>query len=130
MSTPVERQDTGAWRRRVDTKLTYLSKGHKDLTDRLDLYEKSMDVNTKITKGIDTKVDDLIIKTTAAVEYAARVSLTSRAVSWLVHVSQKVLVQVGQIGVGILFLLTLYFVARNSGGWAKAFINIFNGNLS
>ena len=130
MSTPVERQDTGAWRRRVDTKLTYLSKGHKDLTDRLDVYEKSMDDNTKITKGIDKKVDDLIVKTTAAVEYAARVSLTSRALSWLARWSQRVLIQVGQIGVGILFLLSLYFVFKNSGDWGKAFINIFNGNLS
>jgi hypothetical protein len=107
-----------------------LSKGHKDLTDRLDVYEKSMDDNTKITKGIDRKVDDLIEKTAAAVAYAQRVSLTSRAFSWLVHFSQKMLVQVGQIGVGILFLLTLYFVFRNSGDWGKAFINIFNGNLS
>ena len=126
----IEKQDPGPWRRRVDKKLNYLSKGHEDLTARLDVYEKSIDNNTKITRGIDEKVDALIEKTQVAVDLATKASLTAKVAHWIIFISQKILIQIGQIGVGILFLLTLYFIARSSGDWAKGFVNIFNGNLN
>ena len=125
----IEKLDPAPWRRRVDKKLNYLSKGHEDLTARLDVYEKSIDDNTRITKSIDKKVDELISNTATAVELATRAKWTTRAICWVAKVSQKILIQIGQIGVGILFLLTLYFIVQSSGDWAKGFVNIFNGNL-
>ncbi len=122
-------QDPQAWRRRVDQKLNFLSKGHEDLNARLDKYELEMGENTKITKRIDTKIDDLITATAVAVDIAAKARWTGKAVRFFWTFSQKMAIWVGQFGVAAVTIFTLYYVFKIGGSWTKSFINIFNGNL-
>jgi hypothetical protein len=123
-------QDTSAWRKRVDTKLNVLTKGHQELNDRLDVYTKSLSQNTEITKSIDKKIDDLILRTAIAVEIAARAKWTAMAGKTLWRLAQRSAQLIGMFGVALLTVLTFYWVTHSNGSWGKAFINIFNGNLN
>ena len=126
----IAKQDPLAWRKRVDQKVNYLSKGHEDLTARLDIYAKSMDDNTSLTKKIDRKIDDLMETTKTAVEFAERARWTAKAVRWFWAFSRQMMVWIGQFGVALVTVFTLYWVFEKGGSWTKAFINIFNGNLN
>ena len=121
---------TNAWRKRVDHKLNTLTRNYEDLSTRLDSYQKSLDTNTNLTKSINTKIDDLIATTADVVALSQKAKLGGKVLRWLLRTTHFIVVQIGQLGVAVLVVLSAYFVIKSAAPWAKAFVNIFNGNLS
>lgn len=117
------------WRKSVDRKLAMLAVNYKDLNDRLDTYVKDMQKNTDLTRGIDKKIDDLIVRTAIAVEIAQRAKWTAMAGRLMWKWTTRIAVALGQYGVAVLVILTGWYVWHQHENWGAAFIRIFNGNL-
>ncbi len=126
----IAKQDPVAWRRRVDQKLNFLTKGYEDLTATITGYAQERADHMVLTKKIDKKLDDLIDNTKDMVDLATKLSFTARLFKWLGSKSHKLMVWIGQFGVALVTVLTFYWVVESKGSWSRLFINIFNGNLS
>ncbi len=118
-----------AWRKRVDMKLNTLTKGHEELTARLDTYQLKMTENTTITKGIDTKIDNLILQTAVAVELAAKAKWTAMSIRWFWASVQKLIVWITQFGKAAVLVLMFYYVFKLGGDWTQNLWVILKGNL-
>ena len=126
----IAKQDPVAWRRRVDVKLNFLTKGYEELSATITGYAQERADHMVLTKSIDKKLDDLTASTQDMVNFANRAKLTTRFLKWVGCRTQKIMTLIGQMGVALLTVLTFYWVVEKGGSWTKAFINIFNGNLN